>query len=124
MSGQRKTTAEKIVGYINDHKGIDTVLIDVQDRCSFADFFIITTVSSVGHLGGIVHNLWAELQKLGVEVSNRHKTPGEDGWELIDCGDIIIHLMSAPMREFYAIEKLWAAPVSKAEEIKTEESKA
>ncbi len=115
MSEQRATIAGEIVSFINDHKGIDTVLLDVRGRCSFADFFIVSTVSSVGHLNGIVHSLWDELHRLGVEVTNRHKTPGEDGWELIDCGDIVIHLMSAPMREFYAIEKLWnnseAAPV-------------
>ncbi|AEC02220.1 ribosome silencing factor [Parasphaerochaeta coccoides] len=121
MSGQRKDVAEKIVSFINDHKGMDTVLLDVSGRCSFADFFIVTTVSSIGHLNGIVHNLWGELQKIGVDVSNRHKTPGEDGWELVDGGDIIIHLMSSPMREFYGIEKLWAgAAVPKSDEGKDE----
>ncbi|MBB6510403.1 ribosomal silencing factor RsfS [Rhizobium soli] len=31
-------------------------------------------------------------------------------WVLIDTGDIIIHVFRPEIREFYNIEKMWAAP--------------
>lgn len=101
--------AEKIAAFISERKGIDTRVLDVSERCSWTDCFVISTVSSVAHLQGIARELWGELNDLGLEVNNRHKSPAGDGWELIDCGDIVIHLFSAELREFYGLEKLWSA---------------
>ncbi|MFA5569976.1 MAG: ribosome silencing factor [Sphaerochaetaceae bacterium] len=96
-----------IAHYIHDHKGDNTVAIDVSESSSWADCFIIATVTSFGHLRGLSRSLWGYLAEHGIEVLNRHKQVTSDGWLLIDTGDIIIHLMSSEMREFYSLEKLW-----------------
>jgi len=106
----RKEIAQKVCNFITEQKGIDTILIDVSGNCSFADFFIVSTVSSMGHLKGVVHELWGFLNEQELTVADRHKSPEADGWLLIDCGDIIIHLMSQEMRDFYNLEKLWSIP--------------
>jgi len=31
----------------------------------------------------------------------------ESGWVLVDCGDIVIHIMQKDIREFYDLEGLW-----------------
>ncbi len=41
-------------------------------------------------------------------MTNR-KAPDGDDWNLIDIGSVVVHLMSAPAREFYDLEKLWHA---------------
>ncbi len=105
--------AEKIEKYLVDHNVKDVKIVDLKD-CSWASCFVIGTVTSVAHLKGVVHQIWSEINDLGLSVNNRHKTPGDDGWELIDCGNIVIHLMSEELREFYSLEKLWKA----TEEIK------
>ncbi len=99
--------AKKIADFLVDHKVEDVVVVDLSEKSSFTDAFVIGTVNSVGHLRGVVHQLWGELIDLGIEVNNRHKSPSVDGWELIDGGDIIIHLMSKELRDFYDLEKLW-----------------
>ncbi len=110
MREEIKEKAERIKSYLEDHKCDDVQIVDMSAaECSWTDAFVIATVSSVGHLKGVVHQLWGELIDLGLNVNNRHKSPGDDGWELIDCGDIVIHLMSAELREFYNLEKLWKA---------------
>ena len=104
-----KLLAADIANFVTDNKGIDPVVIDVSEHTGWADIFIIATVNSLGHLKGITKELWGYLADRDIHVINRHKSVGGDGWELIDCGNIVIHLMSAELREFYALEKLWHA---------------
>jgi len=92
---------------IDEHKGSDTVVIDVHEQSSWTSFFVISTINSVGHLKGLTRQLKSLLSKQNVNVLHRHKRIAEDGWELIDCGFMVIHLMSKEMREFYDLEKLW-----------------
>ncbi|HPZ15079.1 MAG TPA: ribosome silencing factor [Sphaerochaeta sp.] len=101
------TKAEAIGRFLEEHRCSDVSIVDLRPDCSWTDCFVIATVSSSAHLRGVAHQIWGELNTLGLEVANRHKKPEGEGWELIDCGDIIIHLMSSEMREFYSLEKLW-----------------
>ena len=107
MKEEIKKKAQAIEQFLNDHKGLNTVVVDVSEQCTWTDCFIITTVNSLGHLRGLARELWSFLEEQGLSVVNRHKTPGDDGWELIDCSDIVIHLMSPELRDFYSLEKLW-----------------
>lgn len=107
MTEQLQNDVDVVKEFLDSQKCLDINVIDVEGRCSWADVLIIGTVTSVGHLRGVVHELWGELRDLGLVVSERHKTAAGDGWELIDCGSIVIHLMSAELRDFYSLEKLW-----------------
>ncbi len=107
MRKEIEEKSSKIKAFLLDHKVRDVVIMDLTPECSWTDCFVVGTVTSVAHLRGVVHQIWGLLNELGMEVANRHKSPGDDGWELIDCGDIVIHLMSSELREFYNLEKLW-----------------
>ncbi len=108
MRKEIEDKANALKAFLEEHNCKDVEVMDLAD-CSWTDCFVIGTVTSVGHLRGVVHQIWDKIIELGLTVNNRHKTPGEDGWELIDCGDIVIHLMSPDLREFYSLEKLWKA---------------
>ncbi|MGC9312384.1 MAG: ribosome silencing factor [Sediminispirochaetaceae bacterium] len=92
---------------IDSHKGQDTVVIDVSEQSSWTNYFVISTVNSMGHLKGLVRHIKNFLREKDVNIIHRHRRLAEDGWELIDCGFMVIHLMSEEKRGFYDLEKLW-----------------
>jgi len=102
-----RDAAIEIGRMIDEHKGNDTVVIDVHEQSSWTSFFVISTINSVGHLKGLTRQLKNLLSEQNVNILHRHKRIAEDGWDLIDCGFMVIHLMSKEMREFYDLEKLW-----------------
>ena len=51
-------TVKEIADFINEHNGQDTVVLDISELNSWTDYFIITTVTSAGHLRGLLSQLY------------------------------------------------------------------
>ena len=103
---------------LDDYRAVGTIALDVRETCSFADYFVISTVNSQGHLRGLLVRLDELFRERGMEPFHPRRRSEEAGWVLIDLGYAVIHLMTAEMREFYELEKLWfgATIVFQAEE--------
>lgn len=99
--------ATLIGSFISDHNGDNVQVINIREKSSWTDYMIIATVNSTGHLKGLVKQLKEMLADNSIDILIRHKQISDDGWELIDCGSYVIHLMSLDMREFYDLDKLW-----------------
>jgi ribosome-associated protein len=102
-----RAAAMEAARLLADHKGEDTVVLDISSVSSFADYFIITTARSSAHLAGLQRELAALLHERGIRAFNLHKGATNVGWLLVDCGDFIVHLMEKEQREFYDLERLW-----------------
>ncbi|MCQ2604751.1 MAG: ribosome silencing factor [Spirochaetia bacterium] len=105
---------KKIASFIREHNGQNTIVLDISELNSWTDYFIVSTVTSSGHLRGLLNQLYDFIWKSGLDTQCRHKKTEDEKWILLDCGNVIIHLMSEEAREFYNLEKLWfnGKPVS------------
>ena len=97
----------RVATLLNDAQARDTVALDLRDNCSFADYFVVTTVNSQGHLRGLILQLDELFAELDVDPLHPRKRDSAIGWVLIDLGFAVIHLMSEEMRAFYELERLW-----------------
>jgi ribosome-associated protein len=82
------------------------LLLDIRQLADFADYFVICTGTSDRMLRALTEGV---ADKLRQELNLRGRVEGEpqDGWMLIDYGDIVIHLFSPDRRDYYHLEELW-----------------
>jgi len=98
---------ELAVKTIVDHKGLEPVVLEVKGLCSFADYFIVCSGGSQRHVLALSRHLEETLSKSGARPLGMEGLE-EGQWVLLDYNDVVIHLFSQPLREFYNLEGLWA----------------
>jgi len=91
---------------LEEMKGIDIVTFDVRTITSIADYMIICTGRSTRHVKALGESVSVKAKQS--KASFVH-TEGQETneWILVDLGDVIVHVMLAATREFYALEDLW-----------------
>lgn len=98
--------ARSVVSTLEDRKGEDILLLDIQTISSFADYFVFCNGTSDRMLTSLADAILEAVKKeYGINAS----TEGEpvDGWLVVDLGDVVVHLFSPEQREYYDLEKLW-----------------
>jgi ribosome-associated protein len=70
---------------------------------------VVVSGRSNRHVVAIADHLMSDLKDEGLGSPRVEGLEGGD-WVLIDTGDIIVHVFRPEIREFYNIEKMWAAP--------------
>ena len=108
--GNFEKTALELGTLLSEHRGIDVAVMDMRELNFWTDFFVIATVTSGAHLGGLERHIKEYAREKGLEILRRSRRPeAADDWCLIDFGNLVIHLMSAQARAFYELERLWSA---------------
>ena len=93
------------------------VIMDLRGLSSVADFFLVCTAGNVRQLDAIKDHIEETLAKHGGAVWHTEGAPAggppktlpqTPQWVLMDCGDVVIHLLDQETRLFYRLEDLWA----------------
>ena len=97
---------ENIVSILSDAKAEDIKVVDLSNKSSIADAFVIATCRSTRHSDAKADEMVKKLKKVGINCPNPEGRPQCD-WIIVDAGEIIVHLFRQEIRELYALEKLW-----------------
>ena len=95
-----------IFGILDDAKTEDIKIVDLKNKSSIADAFMIATCRSTRHANATADELTKRLKKIGILCPNPEGRPKCD-WIIVDAGSIIVHLFRQEIRDLYSLEKLW-----------------
>jgi ribosome-associated protein len=95
-----------VVAALDDLKAVNTVTLDVSGLTDVMDYLIITSGTSNRHVKSLANHVSVEAKKQGMRPLG---IEGEDAgeWVLVDCGDVVVHVMLPATRDFYDLERLW-----------------
>ncbi len=103
---QTEALVQLAVAALEDLKGQDITTIDVQGKTSVTDFMIIASGSSSRHVKSLAENVLEKAKEQGVRPLGSEGLDGGE-WALLDLGDVVVHVMQVPTRQFYDLERLW-----------------
>ena len=91
---------------MDDAKTENIKIVDLKNKSSNADAFIIATCRSTRHANATADELTKKLKKIGILCPTPEGRPKCD-WIVVDAGSIIVHLFRQEIRDLYSLEKLW-----------------
>ncbi|MEX2356622.1 MAG: ribosome silencing factor [Thermaerobacterales bacterium] len=89
-----------------DKKAEHVVVLDLSRLTVMTDYFVICSGQNNVQVKAIADGVVDRLRKAG------RKPRGMEGyqagrWVLIDYGDVMVHVMTAQERDYYALDRLW-----------------
>ena len=97
-----------VVDKLDDMKGRDITQLDVKGKSSETEFMVICSGTSNRHTRAVAGYLISEARRAGLHIIGTEGDRSAE-WVLIDLGDVVVHVMQEESRQFYQLEKLWAA---------------
>ena len=92
---------------VEDMKGQDVAVLDIQKLSTIADYMLVVTGTSTRHVKSIADEVAKRCKEQGIAIKGMEGSSQAE-WILLDLGDVIVHVMQAPVRKLYDLESLWS----------------
>jgi len=75
---------------------------------NFCDYFVIASGTSIRHVNAIAQAIEEDAVKEKIRPRSHVSYNDESGWMVLDFSSVIAHIFDKPLRDFYALERLWS----------------
>jgi ribosome-associated protein len=99
--------AQTIAEYAADRKALDIVQLDLRGIIGYTDYFVICTGRSDRQTKAIHDAIHQGMKSEHRLLPRRVEGLSEARWILMDYLDVIVHVFTPEMREYYRLEQLW-----------------
>ena len=91
----------------DDKQGSNILVLNVGDILAITEMFVVVSASNSRQLRTIANEITAKIREESDRPLLRSEGMAEQQWVLLDYGDVIVHIFSEDIREFYEIERLY-----------------
>lgn len=97
-----------IAGALDDKQGKNIIILNISNVSSLADYFVIATGESTPQVKALTEYTKERIKTVFSRHALRTENDAKNRWNLLDYGDVIVHILYRDERETYAIEKFWS----------------
>ena len=97
-----------VVARILDEKIASNIsILNISNVSSFADYFVIASAQTSTQVKALTENLADKVKQTFARLPHGKENDTKNRWNLIDYGDVVVHILHQDDRDAYAIEKFW-----------------
>ena len=89
---------------VNEKLGLDIVAIDMTEQMVLSEVFLIATGANERQVEAIADEVFKKLAEIGEKPIRRE---GKGQWILLDYSDLVVHIQSQELRNYYMLDRLW-----------------
>ena len=89
---------------IAEKLGTDMIALDLSDQLVLSEVFLIATGGNVRQVDSIADFVEEKLREIGEKPARRE---GTEEWVLLDYSDLVVHIQSTALRNYYMLDRLW-----------------
>ena len=98
---------KNICEILSSKKAQNIVYIEVTEKTSLCDYFIIAGGRSTTQVKALAETLDEKMKKNYNLTPRRMEGAREGRWAVLDYADVIVHIFNDEERDFYHLERLW-----------------
>lgn len=107
----REMTPEEIAAaiahYASDRKALDVVQLDLRGMIDYTDYFVICTGRTDRQTKAIHDAIHQGMKSEHELLPRRVEGLPQARWILMDYLDVVVHVFTPEIREYYRLEQLW-----------------
>ncbi len=105
-----------VAQFLDDKLGKDIIILNISQVSSLADYFVIVTGDSTPQVKALMETVKEKVKNNFSRLPLRNENDSKNRWNLLDYGDVVVHILHKEERENYALEKFWSHAFSIGED--------
>jgi ribosome-associated protein len=104
----------EIARYAADKKAGDVVELDLREVLGYTDFFLVCTGNTERQTKAIHDGILEGCKHEHATLPRRVEGLSKGDWILMDYLDVVVHIFTPAMRDYYRLEQLWGEVPARA----------